>query len=292
MTSAEGGAIAGTERRLALALAVVVAALFAPAVVQLGRVWAMDANYSHGFLVLPLALFLAWRAVRNEPVPEHRDGGLGLFSLAVGLGFHLFYVVTRFLPAELIAALLTLRGLAVVCGGRVWARRLLFPTLFLAFLFPLPAGLMTHLAIWLQELVARTSAEVLGLFYVCHRQGHTLRIAGTEPMFVAQECSGVRQLVAFAAMGALFAYLARAGLWRGLVFVALALPVAVVANVVRVVMMSVGIRVFGASWIFTWMHDIPAMVTMPLGIVAYFVLVWLFTPDAPKADTPQTEATP
>ena len=257
----------------------VVMALFYPTGEQLARVWSIDANYSHGYLVLPLSLALAWRIVGLHPPPRDGQAVLGGIVLALGLFVHFAGVVLRFLPLEWLALLLILRGLAVCVGGSAWADHLLFPTFFLSFLFPLPVAWTTRIAIWLQDLVASASTEVLGWFFLCFRRGNSIHIVGVQEMFVAQECSGVRQLIAFVALGSLIAHLGGLGFWRGFLLVCLALPVAIAANVLRVVLMGIGLKWFGTSWFFSWMHDLPALVTFPLGVALFLGLAWVITPN-------------
>jgi exosortase len=270
--------------------AVLLAGLFVPTFQQLIHIWLLDANYSHGFFIVPISLWLAWRVAREYPMPERGDAVQGTFALGAGLTLHLVGVTLRSLPIEFAAMMLILRGMAVLMGGRDWANRLLFPTFFLAFLFPLPAAETTLLAVWLQDVIAAISTAVLGLFYFCYRVGNNIHIAGVaEPMYVAQECSGVRQIMAFVALGALVAYLGKTGWLRGLILVTLAVPVAIIANVVRVLLMGVGLVHFGPTWLSTWMHDLPALFTLPLGILGFFGLVWLVAPSATGAGSTAIE---
>jgi len=89
---------------------------------------------------------------------------------------------------------------------------------FLFFMFPLPVTWTGAAAVWLQDTVSRVSAPVLNLFWICHRRGNELVIAGLEDnLLVAPECSGLRQLVAFLALAALIAYLGKKPLLRGCV---------------------------------------------------------------------------
>ncbi len=247
------------------------------------RVWLIDANYTHGFLILPISLWLAWRVIGEHPLPRKGEPIRGILWMVMGLLFHLPGVLlgpSATLPIEFVSLLLVLRGLAVLLGGREWADRLVFPSLFLIFLFPLPVTWTTQIAVGLQDIVASISAEVLGWFFLCFRRGNSIFVAGVaEPMVVAKECSGISMMMAFVALGALVAHLGKTGWLRGLLLMALAVPVAIFANVVRVVLMGMGRVYFGPSWISTWMHDFPAWFTIPLGVACFFGLVWLVTPD-------------
>jgi len=266
------------------------AGLFAPTILQLAQIWELDPNYSHGYFIAPISLWLAWRVVREHRLPERGEVMQGAVTLGIGLCLNIVGVVLRALPIEFAAMVLTLRGVAVLLGGRPWANRLLFPTFFLAFLFPLPVAETTRLAVWLQDAIAKIGTEVLGWFYFCFRRGNSIHIAGVvDPLYVGKECSGVRQIMAFVAMGTLVSNLGKVGWTRGSLLVLLAAPVAIFANVVRIVLMGVGVVTFGQTWLSTWRHDVPAMFTLPLGIATYFGLVWLITPASARAK-PTTNA--
>lgn len=267
------------------------AALFAPTILHLAEVWQLDENYSHGFFILPISAWLAWRAVRAHPIPDHGDAFPGALTLSIGIVFQLASAIVRNFPLEFVAMMLVLRGVQVLVGGQRWANRLLFPTFFLAFLFPLPVDLTTRIAVWLQDVIASASTEVLGWFFLCVRRGNHIHIAGvTEPLYVGQECSGVRQLMAFVAMGALVAHLGGGGFGRGLLMMALAVPVAIVTNVVRVFLMALGVIYFGPSWLTNWLHHVPALLTLPLGIVIFFGLMWLIAPSRNRSETKEAAA--
>lgn len=324
---------------LLIAGGVALVLLFAPTFDQLFRVYLLDANYQHGFLVLPAAIVLAWRAALQHPLPDAAIGKptelLGIGLVLLGILAQLLGVLSRFLPIEFLAMALILGGAVIFLGGVTWGRHFAFPIFFLIFLFPLPAALTSTIAVQLQNDVASLSNEVLGWFFLCYRRGNNIHIAGVEePMFVAQECSGIRQVMAFVAMAAVISY------WNGfrlqlvrvilggallgllvvvlrqfvdipwevvfllmaiiafclrvhwLVLVSLAVPVAIFTNIVRVVLMGVGLVSFGPSWFTTKLHDLPAYFTLPLGVVCFFALVWLIAPSPPPDPPPAPPSPP
>ncbi|MEI7683396.1 MAG: exosortase/archaeosortase family protein [Planctomycetota bacterium] len=263
--------------------------LFVPLFSQLVRIWILDSSYTHGFFIVPISIWLTWLIVAAHPLPGQGETALGSITLIIGLILHLLGVVLRFLPIEMIALFLTLRGMAVMLGGRRWANRLLFPTFFLIFLFPLPVALMTRITVGLQDIITAISGEVVSWFVLSFRRGNTIHIAGVnETLYVGQECSGVRQLMAFLAMAALVSYLGRVGWLRGTLLMVLAVPVAIATNVVRVLLMALGLVSFGPTWISTKMHDVPAMFTLPLGILMFFGLLWFLAPPEAPAEPAAT----
>ncbi len=268
------------------AVVVLLGLLFLPTFIGLTRIWLLDDSYSHGFLVLPLSLWLALRYLKRSDIPLEGETVLGGLSITTGCLLHLVAYVLGWFLVDFLALFFVLRGLAVTIGGRTWAGGFTFPILFLFFMFPLPVTWTSALALWLQDLVSQASAGLLDLFVVSYRRGNALFVAGVpEPLVVAEECSGLRQMVAFLALGALVGYLSGRSLWwRGTVLL-LAVPAAVAANVLRVFFMAMGVKLFGANWLSSWMHDVPALITLPLGLGLLLAVGWLLGsiwPPSPK----------
>jgi exosortase len=264
----------------ALALLAVGAALLPlvwPTLVILVRAWWLDPNYSHGFAVPFISGWLAWRHLSKHGVPAAGEVPLGCALLLAGGVVHLAAVLIGWPPLDFLALVMILRGLAVALGGRQWAGGFTFPILFLFFMFPLPVSWTSVAALWLQDVVSTLSAILLDPFLVVHLRGHTLHIAGvTGNLVVAPECSGLRQIVAFVALGALLGHLFRKPLLFSVLLILASIPIAIFANVVRVVLMALGARWFGSEWMSGWLHDTPALLTLPLGLVLFALVgLWL-----------------
>jgi exosortase len=249
--------------------------LFEDPFLRLLDLWGRDPNYSHGYLIPLLSGWLAWRNGRRAGMPVQGEMGLGALAILAGCTLRLAGAVVGWLPLDFLALVLILRGVTVTVGGREWAKGFTFPILFLFFMFPLPGTWTSFAALGLQDLVSRVAAWVLDFFVVCYRQGNALHLAGVpETMTVAEECSGLRQIVAFVALGALVGHLSQRSLPFCLLLVLTAVPVAVFANVVRILLMAAGACLFGTSWIHGWLHHAPALFTMPVGLVLYLAVAW------------------
>src|SRR5262249_6641778 len=119
---------------------------------SLARQWASDGNYSHGFFVLPLALYFAWErraALKAAPmVPSIAGAVLIVLSLCILfaglLGAELF--LTR------VSLIGVLAGIVLYVWGRHHFRILIFPLAFLLLMIPLPAIIFNQIAFPLQLL--------------------------------------------------------------------------------------------------------------------------------------------
>jgi exosortase len=241
----------------------------------LTHLWMADPNYSHGFLVPLISGWLAWRWYKQTLPPLQGQIALGIMEILAGGLFHLAAIVIVWPPLDFVGLLWLLRGMAHAVGGRAWASGLSFPTFFLFFMFPLPVRWTAAAAVWLQEIVSLMSGGILDLFWVTYRSGHSLHLAGLErPLVIAEECSGLRQIVAFVALAALIGYLSRSMPGRRLLLIAAAIPIAIIANVVRVLLMAIGAEWFGVGWFSGWLHDAPALVTLPAGLGLLAGLAW------------------
>lgn len=266
-----------------LACAALLVFLYGSTFGVLWHCWCGDSQYSHGFLIPLLSGWLCWRWFQTHPLPDQGSPLLGALDILAGCWLHLVSVLVLCPPVEFVSLAMVLRGLAVVAGGKSWARGLNFPIGFLFFMFPLPVPWMQAASVWLQEAVAKISGEVLDLFTVCHQRGTYITLAGAaQPLVVAPECSGLRQMEAFVAVAALLGYWSRRPLVYRLLLLAAAVPTAIFANILRVLLMAAGVHYFGHDWLKGWLHDAPAMVTIPLGLALLLLVSWALGGLAPQ----------
>lgn len=270
-------------------IVVLVGILFARLFIPVEAAWRTDSNYSHGYLIPVLCIFLGFRAWNRAGIPSAGDRNLALFTLIPG---GLLLLLATVIPWPLItfaALALILRGITVAVGGRTWAAHYTAPILFTFFMFPVPVTWTSTLALWLQDVVSRLSAACLEPFVISMRTGTKLHLVGApHPLQVGEQCSGLRQLVGFLAFAVLLGLLMDRPGWLRLLLVALAIPFAVLANVVRVLLMCLGAVKFGSGWMDGWLHHAPAAFTLPVGFgmllgVDYVLGRWAGSTPVPMA---------
>jgi exosortase len=215
----------------ALAAAAFVA-LFAQPALLLGRDWWTDSEAGHGLLLAPLAVWLAWRDRPRQPAAPNAVLGTIILVAAVllryvaGLAAELFTL--RF------SIVLALAGLTVFWLGERQLRRWWLPFALLTLSIPLPTLVTNALTLPLQFKASALGAALLEWRNVPVRlSGNVIQLPGRQ-LFVTEACSGIRSLVALLSLGVLVG-----GLWLRtpvgrLAVLALAVPVAVVVNAVRV----------------------------------------------------------
>ncbi len=190
-------------------------------------------------LILAIALALAWRR-RNGlhclDVPARP--ALSAAVLLVGLALFVIARSQTILFFEGLALVLILAAALYVAGGPALLRALAFPLLLLLFVAPLPGVFVDTLTGQLKQFVSLLVERPLhALGYPVARDGVVLYV-GPYHLLVADACSGINSIFSLSAVGLVYLYLFPAG---GPVRIALLLasilPIAILANVLRVLVL-------------------------------------------------------
>lgn len=222
------------------------------------RIVANDDEWWFCLLVPPLVGWLVHRQRKELKSLPLAGSWWGLPVLLVGLFFYWagYKVDTGYLG--FVSMHLTLAALILLLGGLRWMRSLLFPWLFLGFMWPL-FPLEERLAFPLRLMTAAASGwflNVLGVDVV--REGTALHSAA-EPMIgiaqgdlfrldVEEPCSGIRSLFSLMMISALYGHLSLHAAWaRALLFFS-AIPLAMLGNFTRMVLLAVASRWFGSEF--------------------------------------------
>lgn len=215
-------------------LLLLVAATWSDTLRVLWASWSHNPNYSHGFLIPPVALYLVWRRreeLRGAPIAP---SGWGLPLVAAGLGLQAAATQGDLTMLQGHSLILVLFGLALHFFGRAVGRLLLFPLGYLVFMCPFPPVFADELSFRLKQWVIHASLSAAGAIGIpVVRDGMKLHLT-TGSVSIEDPCSGLRSLIAILALGTLLAYFARGGPVRRSLLVLSAIPVAVVANWVRI----------------------------------------------------------
>lgn len=195
-------------------------------------IWNSSDTFTHGYIIVPISLWLIWQQRKRLASRIPRPSWLGLLSLASAVFLWLLgelagaQVVMQYALAAMIpAAALALLGWAVV-------RIILFPLLFLLLAVPFGDAFIDPL----MNLTADFTAMALQVTGIpVFREGNTLTLP-TGVWSVVEACSGVRYLIASVTLGVIYAYLTYRSIWRRLAFVLAAILVPVLANGARAYM--------------------------------------------------------
>lgn len=229
-----GPTAGGTDLALLIVPAALTLAMFGKVLLGMGRQWYDDENYSHGFLIPVMSAYLIYER-RGQLASTARAPSLwGIPALAGALAVLLLGAFGAELFLQRASFIAVLAALVLLTTGVAYLRVLAFPLAFLLFMVPLPTIVMNAVAFPLQLLAARVATATLHLAEVpVLREGNVILLPGTT-LEVAEACSGIRSLQALLALGAMYAYFFEHVTWKRWALVALSVPIAIFANVVRV----------------------------------------------------------
>jgi len=230
----------GRPVRIALlAAAVGLALLLVPTYVRLHEtLWNQEA-YEHGLIVTAVFWWLIWR--QRELLLQATGDGRPLAGLVLTVFGLLLYFVGRSqnLPVfEVAGHIPLLAGVVMTLYGARTLAKLWFALLFLAFMVPLPGFITIAITGELKQQVSWMAEVALyHAGYPIARDGVVISV-GQYRMLVADACAGLNSIYSLSAMGLLFMYLVRRpSLAHNAILLASILPIAIVANLVRVLIL-------------------------------------------------------
>lgn len=255
----------------ALAMGVLLLLAFWPTFHWLWWSWRTNEYYSHGPLIPLVAGYLAWR--RRPQENQSSPSNWGLLGLGGGLAGYLAATVLR-------APFLSALAFVVVLGGLVWfllgeevLRRWLFSLAYLILAVPLP--FVDAFATYLQGLTAQAataSVRLLGVSAIS--EGGRITMTSCS-LVVGAPCSGMRSLVALLALAAVLAYLLRGPWPRRGVLLGMSIPLAVAANMLRVLSLLLVADRWGEDIALRYWHTLSGSVFFIAALGLLIVASWV-----------------
>lgn len=236
--------------------------------------WETQSDYSHGYLVLPIAAYLLWdRRDRLKKIPV-APSAWGFLVLALSFSLHFIGSYYFWEPLSQLALILWVAAVVLLLGGfRVlaWAAPVI---VFLTFLFPMPFRLETMFSQPLQQLATIMSCWLLQLLgQPAFASGNVIDIGGYK-LEIVDACSGLRMVVGFLALCYAYAILTRRPIWEKVLIVLAALPIAVICNVLRITVTGILSQRISVDWANHFMHDLAGWLMMPVALVLLLAALW------------------
>jgi exosortase len=245
-----------------------------PTLAEMAERWADDPQYSHGYLVPIFSLYLLWSRRELLTVGDPQPTWWGVAFLLAGIGLRGVGTFFYFGWFDAISLLFCLAGLALVAGG--WrALRWSWPAiLFLGFMAPLPYRFQIALGGTLQRVATHMSTYALQTLGAPAVSEGNIILLNDVRIGVVEACNGLGMLVTFFALATAVAMLLRSGgWWLRLIVILSAVPVAILANVVRITATGLlydAAQTDAARIVF---HDVAGWLMMPLAVLVLLLEV-------------------
>tara|TARA_B100001094_G_scaffold318964_1_gene363168 strand:+ start:445 stop:1464 length:1020 start_codon:yes stop_codon:yes gene_type:complete len=243
-------------------------------------IWAVcgkkEYDYGHGRFVPLVILFLIFRSRKQIVQCERSSEWWGLAFLFLGM---VFYVVSvRTIQARIAAGSIPfiIYGLIAFIYGRKTAKYFIFPLALLYFAIPLPG--LTQATNGLQILATKIAYHLSTLF------GADVTAAGTEiqstnenwdALKIAEGCSGVRSLIALVFVASVYGYVTQNKIWKFVIMVMSSLPLAIIANSIRVTTIVLIAEFWDAEFAARTYHNFSGFLFFPLGIIGIILIGFL-----------------
>jgi len=208
------------NRRVCVPLILTIA-LYAKTLYWMVGSWIMNPYYSHGILVLAVSVFLLRRCgFEWNPSPK----GIAVFAVSllvhtIATYYSLYFLSAFSFPFAIYGVLRTFYSFDP------------FPILFLLFAVPYPVYSITNV---LETISAKASVAIVGALGVEASSSGAEIVVGGNRFIVGAPCSGIRSIVALLTVASLYAYLVNSRRLVKFSIVLLSIPIALLANVLRI----------------------------------------------------------
>lgn len=209
--------------------------LFWDVVPAMANVWWTDEAYSHGLLIPPLAIYVAWLNRDDVLAAPAVSDSRGLVLAAAGCGIHLLGRLGAEFFLTRVSLVLILAGIILTYWGMARLWKLSFSLILLATMVPIPQIVYNKLAAPLQLFASSMASNTLELMGVAiFRDGNVMHLSGIS-LGVAEACSGLRSISSLSVLALVIGYFVCSSVGvRGLLFF-MSFPVAIAVNVMRIV---------------------------------------------------------
>ena len=243
-------------------------------------IWAIcgkpEYDYGHGRFV-PLAMaflvFRSWKKIISAP---RSSEWWGLVILILGIFFYI--VAYRTIQARVAAGSIpfVLFGLVTFLWGRHVSKHFIFPLVLIYFAIPLPG--LIQATNGLQVIATQIAYHVSSL---C---GADIIAAGTniqsvtgrwDALAIAEGCSGVRSLIALTFIATVYGYLTQDRLWKKVVLMGVSIPLAIIANSIRVTTIVLIAEYWNAEFAAKTYHNFSGFIFFPLGLAGLLLCGFL-----------------
>ncbi len=239
----------------------------------LQRFGARDSYYSHGYMVPFVSAYLVWRKRKELAALQPQGSYWGLFLIVVGLFIHVVSYFLKINFASYASFLIVLFGMSLFLGGWKITRVLLFPLIFLIFMFPLPRVAILGISFEMKLLASEISSWLINLM------GIETSVSGSRIFYpggfvlVGDPCSGLRSLISFLALGTVVVQLTSGNAWKKSILFFSVIPIALFSNAIRIIVLTLASYIYGNQIIEGFFHDFMGIMVFIIGFIGLITLM-------------------
>jgi exosortase len=234
---------------------------FAPTIFWLWQRWTMDVWHNiHGLFIPFVVAYFTRKVIRSDQVADAEQSAWGFLFIGFGLGM---IVLDSAIRTQLLSALglvICLPGFSLLLLGPRRTKALTFAWMLCFFMLPIPAAFVETLMLLLRRMTAWGSEHLVALCGVPVIRVDTTLFLPVGPLIIGDGCSGFSVLYASVALALFLAYI-NCSRVRGIVTIALAVPIAVACNSLRCTILALLVARWGGGILNTRLHPLSGMLT-------------------------------
>ena len=255
-------------------LVLLVLAVYALPLAHLVATWSSRDEYSHGFIIPLVSMYLVWinrrRLAALTPTPSY---GLGLLAVLASALLLVMGRVGSVLVFEQFSFVFMIGALVLLQLGMPYLRATAFPIAYLVFMLPVVDEVVGPIQGPLRQMTAEMSVAMLNLLgFPVLLQGLYI-VLPRITLEVAQQCSGANFLVATIAIGIPLALLVLKSRLNQVILLISAVAIALVANWMRVALIGIG-AYYEYPVLHGPFHVLNGLLAAQIGFVYLFVAAW------------------
>jgi exosortase D (VPLPA-CTERM-specific) len=243
---------------------------FLPGIEELIQTWNSVEEYSYGWLIPPIVVFLVWQRTDMLRQLELRGSKWGWLVLGAAV---VLCVTGRLSLVRLLLQygfIVGIFGLALAATGLAGMRLLSWPLAMLVLMVPLPHFVLHSASEQLQLVSSGLGVAIIRLFQISvYLEGNIIDL-GSYRLQVVDACSGLRYLFPLIAMACLAAYFYKAAIWKRMFIIASALPLTVIINSLRIGLIGFTVEHWGSSMADGLLHDFEGWVMFMVCLALLF----------------------
>jgi exosortase len=234
---------------------------------RLVLIWYSSDDYSHGFFIVPICIYILWRKKNVLAKIPTKPSLWGLALVIFSLLLYLFAYFAEIVTMASFSMVLLLAGLVIYVYGFLMFKELIFELFLLLFMIPVPAQIYSKLTIPLQLFVSKVSVDISSLLGLpIYREGNVIHLPG-QTLQVVQACSGLRSMISLLTLSAIFAYLTlKSNVLRTVLFFS-GIPAAILVNIIRVLLMVLAFYYFNYDLTKGTTHTVFGMIIFILALI-------------------------
>jgi exosortase D (VPLPA-CTERM-specific) len=239
--------------------------------------WMKRDEYSHGFMIPLISLFLIWQKKDELEVVPFSGSWIGVALVLFGLLLGYAGDVSTLYPVIQYSFIITLSGLVLALTGSRGLKIIWVPLLILAFMVPLQNSLYEQLSQKLQLLSSQIGVAVIRLFDISvYLEGNVIDL-GSYKLQVVDACSGLRYLFPLMTLGFIAAYFYKSAFWKRSIIFLSSIPITILMNSFRIGAIGVMVEFWGQGMAEGFLHDFEGWVIFMACTGVLILEMWLLT---------------